>query len=115
MTITNMGAGPCTLEGYPTLALVPASGTVTPVFSKTGPAPVAVGLVAKGQAGFAVEYSDEQVNGQTSCPQIAGIGIKLPNVVGVAAHVPARFFPCGAPNIAVTAVLSLSQYEAIVH
>jgi hypothetical protein len=115
MTITNMGAGPCTLEGYPTLALVPASGTVTPVFSMTGPAPLAVGLAAKGEAGFAVEYSDEQVNGQTSCPQIADIDIKLPNVVGAAAHVPARFFPCGAPNIAVTAVLSLSQYEAIVH
>ncbi len=112
--IRNTGTSPCTLDGYPTLTLTPASGSVSPVFSVTGPSPSVVEIAGKGEAGFVVEYSDVQVNGETSCPEIVSMRVALPGSAGGPISMARRFFPCGSPNIEVSAVLPYSQYQSLV-
>jgi len=108
--ITNTGTISCTLEGYPGLVLVPASGTVSPVIKRVGQAPQVVTLLAGGEGAFTIEYGDEPVDGQQSCPTIVGLDVTLPHSGG-AVPVTTRFSPCGAPDLDVSEVLSLALYH----
>lgn len=118
-TIANTGPGSCTVNGYPSLTLVPQSGSVSPVVSHGGQAqvfsvaPSTVTLPPTGSvsAGFVIEYSDVQTNGQTSCPQINVIEVTLPGSAGPY-QFSRRFYPCGAPNLSVSAVVTHSTYQA---
>lgn len=83
------------------------------VVGHIGSAPL-VSLAGGGGAGFALEYSDEAVNGQTSCPRIDDVDVTLPDVVGAPVTVPAHFCPYGQPDVSVSAVLSLGKYRALV-
>jgi hypothetical protein len=108
--ITNTGTVACTIEGYPGLLLVPASGQVSPVVRRVGQTPRVVTLKAGGEAAFTIEYGDEPVDGQQTCPTIVGLDVTLPQSGG-AVSVTARFSPCGAPNLNVSEVLSLALYH----
>ena len=118
-TIANTGSSPCTVNGYPSLTLVPQSGSVSPVVSHSGqaqvfsvaPSTVTLPPTGSASAGFVIAYSDVQVNGQTSCPQIDAIQVTLPGAAGPY-QIAQRFFPCGAPNLSVSAVVTHSTYQA---
>jgi hypothetical protein len=111
--IANTSSVACRLHGYPGIALVPVSGTVHPRVAHLGPAPV-VSLAAGGGAGFALEYNDEAVDGETSCPKIQAVAVSLPGVTGAPMTVTAHFCPYGQPDLSVSAVLSLPKYHALV-
>jgi hypothetical protein len=100
------------LDGYPTIVLVPTSGTVHPVITETGTA-VAVSLPAGGKAGFVLEYSDLPVDGQTTCSNITAVDVTLPHPGGTS-KVVAKFSPCGTPDVRLTPVLSEAQYHALI-
>ena len=107
------------LDGYPVIGLVPKSGSISPVYSHSGQSAIfktpvsAVTLPPSSTAGaaFVLEYSDVQQNGQTSCPQISQIKVTLPGLGGTS-RISKKFFPCGAPNISVSAIVSNSRYKA---
>lgn len=100
------------MDGYPTIVLVPASGTVHPVITETGTAaPVSLPGGAKG--GFVLEYSDLPVDGETTCPAIASVNVTLPHPGGTV-KVVVRFSPCGAPDVRLTPVLTETQYRALI-
>lgn len=111
--ITNSSTTACALRGYPAIVLVPASGTVHPVITHIGAA-MGVAVAADGEAGFALEYNDEAVNGGTTCPEISDVDVSLPHLAGDPLKVPAHFCPYGQPNLSVSAVLSLAQLHALV-
>ncbi len=111
--IANTSSVTCRLHGYPTIALVPVSGTVHATVTHLGSASV-VSLAAGGGAGFALEYNDEAVDGETSCPKIQAVAVSLPGVTGVPTTVTAHFCPYGQPDLSVSAVLSLPKYHALV-
>ncbi|MGH9291746.1 MAG: DUF4232 domain-containing protein [Acidimicrobiales bacterium] len=116
--ITNDGSLTCELTGYPALTLVPAQGSVSPIFSHNGQgsafrkAPGTVLLPTGGSAGFVMEYSDVQANGQSSCPEIVAVEVRLPGSGSTSRTVPGRFLPCGAPNISVSPVITASAESA---
>lgn len=111
--VRNLSATTCVLDGFPTIRLVPASGIVHPVVTHTGAA-AAVTIVGEAMAGFVLEYGDEPVQGQTTCPAILAVKVTLPNPGAAPMKVPVGFSPCGAPDISVSAVLSQAQYKSLV-
>ncbi|HXY43215.1 MAG TPA: DUF4232 domain-containing protein [Acidimicrobiales bacterium] len=111
--ITNTTPSTCRLDGYPTITLVPVSGTVHAVISHVGTASRVI-LPGRGGAGFVLEYTDEAVNGQTTCPKISATDVRLPHAKGTPITVPTRFCPYGQPNVSLSAVLSLAKYQALV-
>ncbi|MGH9296452.1 MAG: DUF4232 domain-containing protein [Acidimicrobiales bacterium] len=112
-TISDKTSVPCTLDGYPAVSLVPHSGTLHPTFSHSGFKPPSSIVVGPGGAGaaFVLRYSDVQENGQTSCPQIDAIKARMPGTAP-AQLVPFRIYPCGAPSIGISAVVSAASYRA---
>jgi cytoskeletal protein RodZ len=118
-TIANTGKSPCVLDGYPTITLVPKSGTVNPQVSHSGQgqvfqaSPRAITLPANGSdsAAFVMSYTDVQVNGQTSCPEMVAIKAALPGPAGTFQFAE-RLYPCGAPNIAVSAIVDYATYKS---
>jgi hypothetical protein len=111
--IRNLSTESCVLDGYPTIGLVPVSGTVHPVVTHTGSAGV-VAVAGEGSAGFVLEYGDEPVNGQGKCLTMTAVKVTLPYPDAAPMTVPAGFSPCGAPDVSVSAVLSQSQYKTYV-
>lgn len=73
-----------------------------------------VSLGAGGGAGFVIEYGDEAADGQTSCPIISAVRVALPKVSGAPLTVATHFCPYGSPDVSISAVLSPSQYRALV-
>ncbi len=118
-TIANTGSSPCVLDGYPMLTLVPAKGTVTPKFSHSGQggvfqaSPHAITLPGDGDdsAAFVMAYTDVQENGQKTCPEIVNLKAALPGPAGTF-EFRQRFYPCGAPDISVSAVVSYATYRS---
>ena len=77
----------------------------------------AVTIVGEGSVGFVLEYGDMPVDGQTTCAQITAVEVTLPQVGSAKMakmNVPSGFSPCGAPDVRVSAVLSVTQYEGLV-
>ena len=107
------------LDGYPVIGLVPKSGSISPVYSHSGQSTIfktpvsAVTLPPSSTAGaaFVLEYNEIQQNGQPSCATVSRIKITLPGLGGTF-HFNKQFFPCGAPNISVSAIVSNSRYKA---
>jgi Protein of unknown function (DUF4232) len=110
--ISNTSATECTLAGFPALSLVPATSARHALIEDFGSAHL-VNLAGGGTGGFVLEYSDVPVDGQTNCPTLTGVDVRLPQVSGPAVMVRARFSPCGRPDIRVSAVLSSSHYDAM--
>jgi hypothetical protein len=87
--ITNQGAATCTLFGFPTVAGTLPSGTVVHgvdtanVFigmTKPGSGPSPVSLNHGGTAWLPLNFSDNPINGATSCPSFSSFSVTLPGV-----------------------------------
>jgi hypothetical protein len=86
---------------------------VHPEISHTGSAQL-VSLAGGGVAGIVIKYGDEPIDGQATCPMMSAVTVVLPEVVGSPLTVPAHFAACGAPDVSVSAVLSLAKYQSLV-
>jgi hypothetical protein len=104
--LTNTGSVSCTLEGYPYVQLMNASGSAiatTPIEGNDGVTsisdlPKTVTLAAGGTASFALQYEDVPTGSQT-CTAASSIGIYLPGTAFAAAPSPVTIStdiaPCG--------------------
>jgi uncharacterized protein DUF4232 len=114
VVVTNAGSTPCTVNGYPTLALYSGSQaplTVTVVDGLTvdvsaaanaGPSPVTI--AAGSTAQFAYQYSDVPTGAQTSCPESEAASFTLPNGGGSSPTFPLTMSPCNNGTVYVSPV-----------
>jgi hypothetical protein len=98
LTLTNAGAAPCSLSGYPAVSLLDANGRpVTGVRSDQNPGTAApVTLPAGGRAYFDIAWNvvPNEAQGQTTCPTAARVTVRLgPDTAALA--VPLSLTPCG--------------------
>ena len=116
VTVTNAGSTPCTVNGYPTLALFSGSGaplTVTLVngltVSISAPAdgaPTAVNLAPSGTAQFAYQFSDVPVGSETSCPTSEAASVTMPGATTASANFSLAIDPCDNGTVHVSPVYS---------
>lgn len=119
-TIADNSARVCSIDGYPAIGLAGPSGAVVPVVSHQGQgtifgdSPTTVTMTPGGAAGagFVLSYSDVQQNGQTSCPEVTTIDITMPGQTSPFTVHEQRFYPCGAPNVSVSAIVGVTEYHA---
>ena len=112
--LTNVGSGPCVVNGYPTLTLTSGSGaplTVTivdgltvNVSSQANAAPSNVIIVAASTAQFAYQYSDVPSGAETSCPSSEAASVTLPNGGGSSPSFPLTMSPCDNGTVHVSPV-----------
>jgi hypothetical protein len=114
VTVTNTGSTPCTVNGYPKLALFSGSGaplTVTLVNGLTvtispqaaGP-PTAVNLAPSGTAQFAYQFSDVPVGSETSCPSSESGSVTMPEATAASANFALAIDPCNNGTVHVSPV-----------
>ncbi len=116
MTVTNAGSTPCTVNGYPKLALFSGSGaplTVTLVNGLTvtisppaDGAPTAVNLAPSGTAQFAYQFSDVPVGSETSCPTSEAASVTMPGATTASANFALAIDPCDNGTVHVSPVYS---------
>jgi hypothetical protein len=98
--LTNTGAHPCTLNGYPAVQLVAESGNLSTTqtngngwVTSVSVTPELVTIAAGGAASFVLQYSDVP-GGTAACPPATWLDIQLPGGGGtVTASV--NIAPCG--------------------
>lgn len=112
-TLTNAGATPCLVEGYPAVTFYGPSGTAggtTAALSlstvKSGPAPQPVALDAGAAGAFYLVVSNVPSNG-AACTNVGSIAVTPPGA-SAALTLTASLQPCG-PSVGVTAVVPLSS------
>lgn len=116
VTMANQGTTSCTLNGYPGMQLLDASGTALPtaVIRGGGPMfadaaanqpPTQVVLAAGAVAKFSFSYEDVPVGNETSCPTSTSSEITPPNDYSYAV-IPLAIAPCGGGTIHVSPVYS---------
>ena len=103
LALTNAGATPCTLEGYPEVRLFDADGdplsgvrseqTLGSHFSE-GQAPPPVDLLPEGRAYFDILSTAVPSAGQESCPQATRMRVTAPGD-SAALELDMRIQPCG--------------------
>jgi hypothetical protein len=116
VTVTNTGSTPCTVNGYPNLALFSGSGaplTVTVVNGLTvsisppaDGAPAAVTLAPAGTAQFAYQFSDVPVGSETSCPTSEAASVTMPGATTGSANFALAIDPCNNGTVHVSPVYS---------
>jgi Protein of unknown function (DUF4232) len=118
VVLTNVGSTPCSVNGYPTLALTSGSGaplTVTIVNGLTvnvsapanaAPSPVVIGPASTAQ--FAYQYSDVPTGAETSCPSSEAASVTLPNGGGSSPSFPLALSPCNNGTVNVSPVYTTS-------
>ncbi len=116
VTITNTGSTPCTVDGYPKLALFSGSGaplTVTLVNGLTvtisPPAnapPATVSVSPSGTAQFAYQFSDVPVGAETSCPSSETASVVMPSATTASANFALAIDPCNNGTVRVSPVYS---------
>lgn len=114
ITVTNVGTGPCTVDGYPTVALFSGSGaplTVTMVnglsvslstAANAPPSSFSVALASTAQ--FAYQFSDVPVGSETSCPTSESASVTMPGATTASATFQLAIGPCGNGTIKVSPV-----------
>ncbi len=115
-TVANEGSKPCVLDGYPAISLVPRSGSSTSVSGHNGqasvfgigPAPITLSPGGLASAAFVLQYGDQQTDGD-SCAETSSIDATLPDVAGA---FPVPYDNCLYPPLAVSALITSSQYQA---
>ncbi len=114
VTVTNAGTTPCTVNGYPVLALFSGSGapiTVTMVdglsVSVSTPAnapPSSFSVAPSGKAQFAYQFSDVPVGAETSCPTSQSASVTMPGSSTASPAFQLAIGPCGNGTIRVSPV-----------
>lgn len=112
ITVTNTASSPCTVNGYPTMALFSGSGaplTVTMVnglsvsISPAANAPPSSFSVAPSStAQFAYQFSDVPVGSETSCPTSESASVTMPGATTASPTFQLAIGPCGNGTIRVS-------------
>lgn len=118
VTVTNTGPTPCTVDGYPTMALYSGSGaplTVTMVNGLTvsvtpqsSAPPTSVTIAPSSTAQFAYQFSDVPVGAQTSCPTSEQATTTMPGAAASSAYFALAIDPCNNGTIRVSPVYKTS-------
>jgi hypothetical protein len=114
VTMANTSSATCTMEGYPGIQLLSASGSPIPTTVVRGggpeyPTPAAnappapVSLAPEQSAAFSFSYSDVPVGNETSCPTSARAEVTPPNDTAYAV-IPMQIAPCGNGTLHVSPV-----------
>ena len=114
ITVTNTGTTPCTVNGYPTMALFSGSGapltvtmvnglTVT-VSSAANAPPSSVSVAPSSTAQFAYQFSDVPVGSETSCPTSESASVTMPGSTTASPTFQLAIGPCGNGTIKVSPV-----------
>ena len=113
IALTNTSSATCTLEGYPGMQLLDATGADIPTTVVRGqfrfPDPAAnqppslVTLAPHATGTFSLSYEDVPVGNETSCPTSAQAEVTPPNDV---THLvmPLQIAPCGNGTVHVSPV-----------
>lgn len=114
VTVTNTGTSPCTLNGYPTIALFSGSGaplTVTmvnglsvTVSTAANAPPSSFSVAPSSTAQFAYQFSDVPVGSETSCPTSESAGVTMPGATTASPTFQLAIGPCGNGTIRVSPV-----------
>jgi hypothetical protein len=114
ITVTNAGTSPCTVNGYPKVALFSGSGaplTVTIVnglsVTVSGPAnapPSSFSVAPSATAQFAYQFSDVPVGSETSCPTSESGSVTMPGSTTASPTFQLAISPCGNGTIRVSPV-----------
>jgi len=118
VSMANTSSQPCSLNGYPGMQLLNASGAALPtnVIRGGGPGflapaanqpPALVTLAPGGHAAFSLSYSDVPVGNETSCPSSAKAQVTPPNDFGHLV-VTMQTDACGGGTIHVSPVYATS-------
>jgi hypothetical protein len=118
VTVTNTGTTPCTVDGYPTVALYSGSGaplTVTIVNGLTvsvspqaSAPPSSVTIAPSSTAQFAYQFSDVPVGSETSCPTSEQATTTMPGASASSAYFALSITPCNNGTIRVSPVYKTS-------
>jgi Domain of unknown function (DUF4232) len=118
VTVTNTGPTPCTVDGYPTMALYSGSGaplTVTMVNGLTvnvtpqaSAPPSSVMIAPSSTAQFAYQFSDVPVGAETSCPTSEQASTTMPGASASSAYFALSIDPCNHGTIKVSPVYKTS-------
>jgi hypothetical protein len=118
VTVTNTAATPCSVDGYPTMALYSGSGaplTVTMVNGLTvsvspqsGAPPSSVTIAPSSSAQFAYQFSDVPVGAETGCPTSEQATTTMPGAAAPSADFPLAIDPCDNGTIRVSPVYATS-------
>jgi hypothetical protein len=114
VTVTNASTSPCTVNGYPKVALYSGSGaplTVTmvnglsvTVSSAANAPPSSFSVAPSGTAQFAYQFSDVPVGSETSCPTSESAAVTMPGATTASPSFQLAIGPCGNGTIRVSPV-----------
>jgi hypothetical protein len=114
IVVTNAGTSPCTVDGYPTVALFSGSGaplTVTmvnglsvTVSTMANAPPSSFSVAPSSTAQFAYQYSDVPVGSETSCPTSESASVTMPGATTASPSFQLAIGPCGNGTIKVSPV-----------
>ncbi len=117
ITTTNSGSTPCTMMGYPTMAMFYPAGGALPVTMVNGltvqisaaanAPPALVTLAPSAQAEFTYQYSDVPSGSETSCPSSTMVSVTTPGAPSETAHFPLMLAPCEGGTIRVSPMYAL--------
>jgi hypothetical protein len=118
VTLAEVGAGSCTIDGYPTLARFSASGASVPTtmvhgltISASGPAsepPSVIALSSTQQAEFTFQYSDVITGTETTCPTSTTLSVTTPGATSPSAPISLSMTACNNGTVNVSAVYASS-------
>jgi hypothetical protein len=112
VTVTNTGTAPCTVDGYPTVALYSGSGaplTVTmvnglsvSVTPQAGAPASSVTIAPSSTAQFAYQFSDVPTGSETSCPMSEQATTTMPGASASSPYFALAIAPCNSGTIRVS-------------
>ena len=118
ITVTNVGTSPCTVDGYPAMALFSGSGTPLTVTLVNGlsvsvstPAnapPSSFAVAPSSTAQFAYQFSDVPVGSETSCPTSESASVTMPGATTASPAFQLAIGPCGDGTIRVSPVYTVT-------
>jgi hypothetical protein len=112
IVVSSGGSAPCSLTGYPTIALYSSSGASLPVTvidglsvdisSDANGTPKSVTLSPTSKLEFTYQFSDVPTGTQTACPSSSMAAISLPGGRGTSPQFPLTLDPCNNGTIRVS-------------
>jgi Protein of unknown function (DUF4232) len=114
ITVTNAGTSPCTVDGYPAIALFSGSGAPLSVTLVNGLSvsistaanapPSSFSVAPSSTAQFAYQFSDVPVGSETSCPTSEAATVTMPGATTASPKFQLAIGPCGNGTIRVSPV-----------
>lgn len=118
INVTNSGTSPCTVNGYPTIALFSGSGAPLTVTMQDGLSvtlsaaanapPSSFSVAPSSSAQFAYQFSDVPVGSETSCPTSESADVTMPGATTASPTFQLAIAPCGNGTIRVSPVYASS-------